>query len=66
MKTAKFNKPLTIALSSEVYDEIKTITDELQISMAEWVRAAVQGALVDNKKRDSEKDEKEGHEDVLD
>jgi len=50
MKTARFNKPLTIALAPEVYEEIKAITDDRGISMAEWVRAAVQIALVDYKK----------------
>lgn len=35
MKTAKFTKPLTIALHPEVYAAIKQITDERKISIAE-------------------------------
>ena len=45
MKTAKFTKPLTIALHQDVYEEIKKITDDEKISMAEWVREAVETAL---------------------
>ena len=49
MKTAQYTKALTIALNPEVYEQIKTITNERQISMADWVRAAVDAALVKNK-----------------
>ena len=45
MKTAKFTKPLTIALHQDVYEEIKKITDDEKISMAEWVREAGETAL---------------------
>ena len=45
MKTARFTKALTIALNSETYEQIKQITDAEQISIAEWVRNAVDTAL---------------------
>ena len=45
MKEAQFTKSLTVALTPEVYKEIKKITDEQKISMAEWVRNAVETAL---------------------
>lgn len=45
MKTAKFTKPLTIALHPEVFARIKQITDDDKISIAEWVRDAVDAAL---------------------
>jgi hypothetical protein len=45
MKIAKFTKPLTIALHPEVYEEIKQITDDKKISMAEWVREVMEKAL---------------------
>jgi hypothetical protein len=45
MKIARFTKGLTIALHPEVYEQIKQITDAEQISMADFVRAAVAAAL---------------------
>ena len=53
MKTAIYSKPLTIALEQGVYDQIKTITDDLRISMAEWVRTAVQKSLSDHQEKAS-------------
>jgi hypothetical protein len=46
MKQAVFIKSLTIALRQEVYDQIKAITDEKRVSMADWVREAVDTALL--------------------
>lgn len=46
MKTAKFTKPLTIALHPDVFTRIKQITDQDNISIAEWVRNAVDAALL--------------------
>jgi hypothetical protein len=46
MKTAKFTKPLTIALHPEVFARIKQITDIKNISIAEWVRVTVDAALL--------------------
>ena len=45
MKQAIFTKSLTIALQPEIYEQIKQITDEQCISMAEWTREAVEKAL---------------------
>ena len=45
MKTAQYTKSLTVALHPEAYDQIKAITNEEKISMADWVRAAVDSAL---------------------
>jgi uncharacterized protein YbjQ (UPF0145 family) len=45
MKIAQFTKPLTVALRQEIFDQIKRITDDRKISMAEWVREAVEAAL---------------------
>jgi hypothetical protein len=45
MRTSTFNKALCVAFESEVYQKIKTITDQKKISMAEWVRTAVQKVL---------------------
>jgi hypothetical protein len=38
MRYAKFTKPLTIALSPEVYNVLKEISDADRVSMAECVR----------------------------
>jgi hypothetical protein len=45
MKTAQFTKALTIALYPDAYKDIKNICDAEKISMAQWVRAAVDAAL---------------------
>ena len=45
MRTRQFSKSLSVALPQDHFDLIKLITDEEQISMAEWVRNAVASAL---------------------
>ena len=45
MREAKFTKSLTVALPIDVYQKIKQITDDEKISMAQWVRRAVNLAL---------------------
>ncbi len=45
MKEAQFTKGLTIALPSDVYSKIRTITDARKISMAEWMRIAAEKEL---------------------
>jgi len=45
MRTRQYSKSLSVALPQEHFDLIKRITDEKNISMAEWVRDAVASAL---------------------
>ena len=45
MKIAQFTKPMTVALRPEIFDQIKRVTDDQKISMAEWVREAVEASL---------------------
>ena len=45
MREAQFVKSLTVALSADVYQKIKEITDDEKISMAKWVRKAINQAL---------------------
>ena len=45
MKTKQYTKALTFALPLEHFAQIKQITDDRQISIAEWVRDAVAAAL---------------------
>jgi hypothetical protein len=49
MRTAKFKRPLTIALHPEVYEEIKKVTDIEARSLADWIRSAIDQALDQNK-----------------
>ena len=53
MRTSKFSKALTVALPPDHFDRVKEITDDQQISMAQWVRDAVAEAL-DNIKREED------------
>ena len=52
MRTSKFTKALTIALPPEHFEQIKQITDEQEISLAEWVRNAVASALKTNQPKE--------------
>ena len=45
MKEATFVKSLSVALSVDVYQKIKEITDDEKISMAQWVRRTIHTAL---------------------
>ncbi len=53
MRTSQYSKSLSVALPQEHFDKIRRITDEEQISMAEWVRRAVSAAL-NNIKREED------------
>ena len=50
MKTAQYTKSLSISLRPEIFEKIKQITDERQISIGEWIREAVHSALLVCKK----------------
>ena len=54
MKEAQFKKAFTVALNQEVFEQIKRITDENKISMAEWVRDAVDAALNNTKREEDD------------
>ena len=45
MRKARFEKQLTIALPMDQFVMIKQITDDQEISIAEWLREAVAVAL---------------------
>ena len=46
MKQAQFKRPLTIAFRQDMFAKIKQKSDEEKISMAEWVRTAINHYLV--------------------
>ena len=52
MKHASFTKPLSVSFSQKVFQQIKDITDQQGISMAEWVRVACEKALNDRESSD--------------
>jgi len=52
MKQAQYTKSLTISVPPSQYEQIKKITDDRQISMAEWVRDAVAAALTKNQQEE--------------
>lgn len=54
MKKALYTRPLTIAVSQEVYAQVKRITDKKDLSMAEYVREIIDRELAREKKEASE------------
>jgi len=56
MRKAKHTRPVSISLSPEVYDSIKKITDQKEISVAEWFRVLAEDALLRLSKQTPEKD----------
>lgn len=57
MRKARFQKQLTIAIPSEHFEQIQQITDEQEISLAEWVRDAVAAALTTNQPKEEQMNE---------
>ncbi|WP_319406214.1 hypothetical protein [uncultured Desulfosarcina sp.] len=54
MRRKQFSKSLTIALPPDHFEEIKRITDDQQISIAQWVREAVAAALPTNQPKEED------------
>ena len=52
MRKSQFSKALTIALPPENYEQIRQITDEQEISLAEWVRAAIDNTLAKHQRKE--------------
>jgi hypothetical protein len=57
MKIAQFTKSLTVSLRPEVFEKIKQITDEKQISIGEWVRDAIETALLTIQQKEDQMNE---------
>ena len=57
MRKARFKKQLTIAIPPEHFEQIKQITDDRQISIAEWVRDSVAAALKQSQREEDTMDE---------
>jgi predicted HicB family RNase H-like nuclease len=54
MRKAKFKKQLTIAILPEHFEQIQKITDDQEISLAEWIRNAVSAALTKNQPKENQ------------
>jgi hypothetical protein len=52
MRTAAFQKSLTVAFRPEVFQHMKEITDKRKTSIAEFVREAVDAALATPKHKE--------------
>ena len=61
MRVRQFSNSLSVALSQEHWDQIRKITDEQQISMAQWVRDAVAAALTTNQPKEGQMNESTEH-----
>lgn len=61
MRRKKFSKSLTIALPMQHFEKIKQITDDEQISLAEWIREAVAAALNNIKREEEQMNESTEH-----
>ena len=49
-------RPLTISLCDEDYERVRQITDDKEISMAEWFRDAAKMKLEQDEKENTEND----------
>jgi hypothetical protein len=45
MKRARYTKGISLSLTPDQYEKIKAVTDEQELSIAEWFRAMVDEAL---------------------
>ena len=61
MRKKRFSKQLTIAIQQEHFNQIKQITDDQEISLAEWVRDAVAAALTTNQPKEEQMNESTEH-----
>jgi predicted HicB family RNase H-like nuclease len=45
VKKAIFTKPMTVTVRPDVYKRLKAVTDRQEISIADWIRTAIDKAL---------------------
>lgn len=46
MKKKVFTRPVSVTLSEEMFDQIKTITDKGEIGLSDYIREAIKKELV--------------------
>jgi hypothetical protein len=55
MKRARYTKGISFSLTPDQYEKIKAVTDEQEISIAEWFRAMVDQVLqADSKEQENQ------------
>jgi len=52
MKKKTFTRPISVMLSVDMFDQIKSITDQRNIGFSEYIREAIQLRLKSNIKED--------------
>jgi predicted DNA-binding protein len=52
MKKARYTKGYTVALRPDVFERIKSITDENETSIADYIREAINAALETNQREE--------------
>jgi hypothetical protein len=55
MKRARYTRGISFSLTPEQYEKIKAVTDEKEISIAEWFRALVDQVLHSDSKEQENK-----------
>lgn len=55
MKKKVFTRPISVVLSVEMFDQIKTITDQVNIGFSDHIREALQEKLSKQVTNDKEK-----------
>jgi len=55
MKKKVFTRPLSLVLSIEMFDQIKAITDQVNIGLSDYIREAIQEKLANENTNDKEK-----------
>jgi len=55
MKKKVFTRPISVVLSVEMFDQIKTITDQVNIGFSDYIREALQEKLSKQVTNDKEK-----------
>ena len=56
MLKRRYTRPITITLEEEVFERIKAITDREELSLSQWIRAAIKEFLVDEDAVSTQKD----------
>ena len=55
MKQKLFTRPISVVLSIEMFDQIKTITDQRSIALSDYIREALQEKLETSNKNKTHK-----------
>lgn len=58
MKKKIYTRPVSVALSDEMFEQIKTLTDSWEISVSDYIRVAIHEML----KRNNDKKGESNHE----